>query len=312
MAKSKCEYCESYMEDIEEFCPVCNAVNPNHQRTANDTPQTIEQLKSWYIARKLPPEETTRFFIGKDIKEPKAFGIYEDKYGNFVVYKNKANGQRAVRYKGNDEAYAVNELYLRLKEEILNQKSGNLKQHTNREYVNQKTSYDRARRKEAKKIENMIISFIFFCIFAPSLISIFFNVFEKDNTGYYCYDNTLYYFLDDEHASFWDDNTGWYKYDNGWKYYCDEDDKDSFDGFTLDADSSYYIGSSSYAVDSYNGSMTWSSNYTNFEDTEWYNEYEMHNESYFESSSDWSSDSDYDWDSGSSWDSGSTDWDSDW
>ena len=60
--------------------------------------KTIEELKSWYIARKLPPEETTRFFIGKNIKEPRAFGIYQD--GNkFIVYKNKADGSRAVRYK---------------------------------------------------------------------------------------------------------------------------------------------------------------------------------------------------------------------
>ena len=54
----------------------------------------------------MPPEETTRFFIGKNTKEPKAFGIYEEN-GIFVVYKNKANGQRAIRYQGTDEAYVL-------------------------------------------------------------------------------------------------------------------------------------------------------------------------------------------------------------
>ncbi len=76
--------------------------------------KTIEDLCGWYNAHNLPPYETTRFFIGVDYKKPRAFGIYRD--GNeFVVYKNKDNGERAVRYKGPDEAYAVNEIYLKLK-----------------------------------------------------------------------------------------------------------------------------------------------------------------------------------------------------
>lgn len=42
-----------------------------------------------------------------------------------MVYKNKNGGERVVRYRGTDEAYAVNELYQRLKIEIANQKSRN-------------------------------------------------------------------------------------------------------------------------------------------------------------------------------------------
>lgn len=88
----------------------------------NET-KTIEELKQWYIDAHLPPENITRFFIGKNCKEKKAFGIYKDtNTGHFVVYKNKANGVRAIRYEGFDEAFAVNELYLRLKQEIANQK----------------------------------------------------------------------------------------------------------------------------------------------------------------------------------------------
>ena len=30
-------------------------------------PTTIEELKQWYAARHLPPEEVTRFFIGKNM-----------------------------------------------------------------------------------------------------------------------------------------------------------------------------------------------------------------------------------------------------
>ena len=124
--KIKCEYCGAMIEDTADKCPNCGAANVNVKRTVDKTPKTIEELKSWYQARKLPPYETTRFFIGIDYKKPKAFGIYQD--GNeFVVYKNKADGSRAVRYRGTDEAYAVNEIYLKLKSEILNQKSRNVR-----------------------------------------------------------------------------------------------------------------------------------------------------------------------------------------
>lgn len=65
-------------------------------------PKTIEELRQWYIDKNLPPEDVTRFFIGKNILEPKAFGIYENEFHEFVVYKNKADGERAIRYQGPD------------------------------------------------------------------------------------------------------------------------------------------------------------------------------------------------------------------
>ena len=86
MAKITCEYCGEYILDTDERCSNCGAVNENHQRVVKDTPKTIAELQSWYRARNLPPEETTRFFIGKDIKEPRAFGIYEDNSGNFALF----------------------------------------------------------------------------------------------------------------------------------------------------------------------------------------------------------------------------------
>ena len=124
MAKVRCEFCSNYIDETSQTCPNCGAVNPAYMRMAHDTPKTISELQSWYRARNLPPESTTRFFIGKNVTEPKAFGIYEAN-GTFVVYKNKANGERAIRYRGTDEAYAVNEMYMKLKEIILQQKVKN-------------------------------------------------------------------------------------------------------------------------------------------------------------------------------------------
>ena len=120
--KVQCEYCNSWIDDTDEKCPNCGGVNKAYKRTTDQTPKTIEELKQWYVNHHLPPEETTRFFIGRNYQQPRAFGIYQNEKGEFIVYKNKDNGQRAIRYQGTDEAYAVNELYMKLKEEILNQK----------------------------------------------------------------------------------------------------------------------------------------------------------------------------------------------
>ena len=81
-------------------------------------PKTIQELKDFCDSKGMPLEKM-RFFIGKDFREPCAFGIYKD--GSwYVVYKNKDNGSRAVRYHGPDEAYAVKEIYLKLLDECHN------------------------------------------------------------------------------------------------------------------------------------------------------------------------------------------------
>ena len=85
-------------------------------------PKTIDELKD-YCERNGFTSSKTRFFVGFNYEGPKAFGIYKDEEtGEFVVYKNKDDGSRAVRYRGTDEEFAVVELYDRLQEEIRNQK----------------------------------------------------------------------------------------------------------------------------------------------------------------------------------------------
>ena len=194
MAKVKCEYCDEYMLDTDEVCSNCGAVNQNHHRTAKSTPQTIEELKQWYTDHNLPPEETTRFFIGKDIREPRAFGIYENR-GTFIVYKNKTDGSRAVRYKGTDEAYAVNELYLRLKQEILNQKNINIQKKANHSAPVITTSTQRRAR---SCFIPFIIPFLFMIFFSamallPFLSSILKTYTELQTGEYYLNGNDLYY-----------------------------------------------------------------------------------------------------------------------
>ena len=196
----KCNYCGALIEDSCETCPKCGAPLSGTHRTAKGQPKTIEELKEWYVAHHLPPEEITRFFIGKDIREPKAFGIYRDGNGDFVVYKNKSTGERAIRYKGSDEQYAVNELYQRLKAEIADQKGNRPASAATAQPTTKK-----------KKKKGCLIAIIIF-----AAIGILAAIF--DNTppnGYYRYNGTQYYHQ----------NSTWYYYDRNtddW-YKCTED-----------------------------------------------------------------------------------------
>ena len=183
----KCNYCGALIDDASQTCPKCGAPLSGEHRTAKEQPKTIEELKEWYVAHHLPPEEITRFFIGKNITEPKAFGIYRDGNGDFVVYKNKSTGERAVRYKGSDERYAVNELYQRLKAEIADQK-GNRPANS--------TQQPPAKKKKKKGCLIAIIVFV-----ALSILAAIFD--DNAPNGYYNYKGTQYYHQ----------NSSWYYYD---------------------------------------------------------------------------------------------------
>lgn len=225
MAKVKCEYCGCYLSDSDDRCPSCGAPNKNMQRTAQGTPRTINELKSWYKARNLPPENVTRFFIGKDIKEPRAFGIFE-KDGVYTVYKNKSDGTRAVRYSGTDEAYAVNELYLRLKEEILNQKSNNL----SRQYSQQSKGIGKGKRKIV--IVTAVIALMVVIVF-PIVLAV--NILVGTDGFMFGHDTDEYYLSDNKDIYYMVSNLGdsgfryeWWEFDRGdneWSLYATYDDR---------------------------------------------------------------------------------------
>ena len=118
---SKCPFCGGVVRSDEKTCPHCGAVNRHYVEDTPRTvilPKTIEELQE-YCAERGMPLLRMRFFIGEDYREPKAFGIYRDGE-NVVVYKNKGDGTRAVRYRGPDEAHGVNELFQKLLSECHN------------------------------------------------------------------------------------------------------------------------------------------------------------------------------------------------
>lgn len=235
--KIRCEYCDGYLEDTDENCPNCAAVNRHLKRNADGVPQTIEELITFASAKKLPLEEM-RFFLGKDIREPKAFGIYKNADGDFVVYKNKSTGERVVRYEGKDEAYAVNEIYQKMRTEIIEQKEHKVEQArkhsvargraSSPRYEKEETDYDYSRNSSNSAPLGMLIVIVVIIILAFGFISsakksVFPGIFGGDifyEDGYYYYDPVDDY--DDDWDSVWDD----YNYDDDWDSGWDDDDWD--------------------------------------------------------------------------------------
>ena len=279
--KIKCDWCGSWINDFDQVCPNCGGVNNNYNRHANGVPQTIEELKAWAKEMNLPLEEM-RTFIGEDYKGTKAFGIYKDETdGTFVVYKNKEDGTRAVRYKGSDEAYAVNELYQKMKERVAVQKAH---QQPKAAKTAPGASVSAQQRQSGKNLSKALFPICLITIVAIIILSVVFALIGESgpDTGYYTYGDRSYYYYGD-----------WYEWENGsWQYAPYES--------WMDSDyESYY---DSYSYDS-------GADYEDFEDSSYYTPSD-------DSSDDddsWDDDSwDSGWDSGDSWDSGYDDWGSDW
>ena len=233
--KIKCSYCGSLISDTDEVCPNCGAPNENVVRAANGVPKTIEELKSFCASHNMPLEKM-RFFIGIDYKEPKAFGIYKDENGDFVVYKNKADGSRAVRYQGKDEAYAVNEIYQKLKSEVMLRKEKNGGSNNITAPVPKK-----------KKKDHTWAVVLLVAVFIVGIALVAAKFDNSPSSGYYTYNDSYYYY----------NNNDWYYYDtyDGWSHAYDVDSelKDNYD--------SYYDGqnySDNYGASDFSDSEYWS------------------------------------------------------
>ena len=304
--KITCPYCGNLFESSNAQCPHCLAPNDQHPDTTDASPSTIDELRRWYSNRHLPPYEVTRFFIGENVKEPRAFGIYRD--GNkVIVYKNKDNGQRAIRYQGSDEGYAVSEIFSKLKEEILHQKQQNFGsgssalQDVQPESIEQSVqSPVQPQRRQTSLLKKLLIFFAILLLVSMLMRSCSSTPTADLSPGYYNYDGGTYYHTQQDDS--------WYSYDNGsWSPIH------NIPGVIIQSGSDYFSGSGYHYSSSYGVPY-----YSDFSESEYYDDYADSWEpssSSSSSSSSWSSyddDDDWDWDSSDSWDSGYSDWDSDW
>lgn len=272
-ARIKCYHCGEPLSPRDKVCPRCGAAVDEDR-----TPKTIYELRA-YCARHNMPLEKMRFYIGEDFREPRAFGIYRNDDGDFIVYKNKADGVRAVRYQGPDEARAVSELYEKLIDEVAVRR--------------QKKRVQRGDAPLPKKRKRSGVFAIILGILISIVIAVgiaFLSIYSGSggwrsndyDDGYYYYDDNYYY----------SQNDVWYYFDEGLQEWLPWRPDETLEEQAGD----YYIGGGyeeSYGIEDFSG-------------TPYYDE-----SSAFD---DWSNDTWDDWgdDDWDDWDDWDTDWDTDW
>lgn len=286
----QCKYCGSNYSDTELECPNCGAANDCVNRTAAGAPKTISELLEWARRHHLPLDEM-RTYIGQDVRTARAYGIYKDSAsGDFVVYKNKSDGSRVERYRGKDEAYAVNELYQKIKARVAEQKAHEMPAAGDRgtQRPGKSRNFAQKRILYTSIIVAVMIIYVlcsgFFLYFAKSVAKL-----PYASSGYYRYGSDMYYHDYGNYWYIWDED-----YDT-WTSYDADSEWDLFEDYD-----NYYEG---YSYDEEYGGSDWSEWYDDHHDSESYDDD-------WDYDNDW--DYDYDWDSGSDWDSGWDDWDSDW
>lgn len=265
----RCPHCGALILPRENFCRQCGAAlngqapEPAPAWRPGEVPATIEALRQ-YCAYNQMPLDKMRFFVGEDYKQPRAFGIYRDG-DQFVVYKNKSDGSRAVRYHGPDEAHAVSELYQKLLDEC----------HQRDIWPDGKPADYEKRQRRSRRRFILLIVCIIALFMGITALTMWHDSRVHARDGYYRSGDDFYY-----------------RYGNDWYDYY-------YDDWIL-MDSSPYVGYDDYYDDYYVGSSyvdDWG--YGDFTESDaWEDIQEAERESHTSSSdySSWDS-SDTDWDS---------------
>lgn len=286
---------------------------------ANNVPKTIEEFKA-YVRGNNVPLEKIHMHLDEDYYGAKAFGIYRDG-DEVIVYKNKADGSRAIHYQGPDEAYAVSELYLKMREMEMAAKDAKEPRNplpastgytTGYKYYQQyNPAYDYEKKKKFyDSMHDMIFIVVLFAL--VGLIAHASNNSKPSfRSGYYYYNNAYYY------------NTGyvWFCYDSGnekWEYVADSKVK----GIVANYDA-YATSISGRQVKPYNDSSSSSGQNESSRQNDRHSNSSDQDERYSESydrDDYWDDDDDDDWsydwdDDDDDWDydyDNDWDWDSDW
>lgn len=305
MKKIICAYCGTKYDAEEPRCPSCGG--PNTQETEPQAapseqglkkPQTIQELRDFAAAHKLPLNKM-RVHIGEDYGNPRAYGIFQTEDGSFVVYKNKADGSRSIRYRGPDEAHAVSELYLKMQELVRQQKARQAEK-ARQAANNRPSAAERSRSscysKKVSWLDKLKKNFWIYLIILAVCLGIWYVVQRNlsPKRGYYRYDNGYYYYQGSSWYHYSDFSDSWYPVSadselrsNYGEYYQSGGYSDSY-GVDDFSDSSYYDPGS---YDRNNG-WDWDD-----DDDDW----------------DWDwGDDDWDWGGDDDWDWDDSDWDSDW
>jgi hypothetical protein len=187
--------------------------------------------------------ENMGFYIGYKAYTPKSYGIYRDEpTGEFVVYKNKADGTHVEHYRGFDEAYAVRCIMDKLNDAIS---------------YNKRKAYSNGSGGSRKRVRRLSLTVIIISI--CFILGIFMFVLgNRHKNGYYLDDDgDVYYLLQNTMYGFdyYDDT--WYVlsdyYMDDYEYYGNDY---YFDDPAYDFSNTYYYedyveSSNNYDDDSY-------------------------------------------------------------
>lgn len=123
MARIKCKSCSEWINDTDERCYSCGAVNEDYKRLMDGSPKTIEELRAWF-GRETSETPINFVAIGMDVNEPGYKSIVKD--GAMVyIYQNDETGERTVLYSGRDEGYAVNLMFFELQQKLTKKRDMN-------------------------------------------------------------------------------------------------------------------------------------------------------------------------------------------
>ena len=251
----RCPKCGAMVLPQENFCPQCGApltgaqpeeewvdAGTSYERAGEEgwqpdmTPATIDQLQAYCQYHGMPLEKM-RFFVGEDYRQPRAFGIYREG-DRFVVYKNKSDGSRAVRYNGPDEAHAVGELYAKLLDEC----------HRRSIWPGGKPEAQVRAEKKAKRRFIILVAVAVVAILGISFFVIREERLAHEHDGYYRFE---------------DDAGLYYHYGPDWYYYDDYYDWVLMDTILYGDDyTDYYIGDdydADWGYSDFEKSATWES-----------------------------------------------------
>ena len=258
MIRSVCGSCGVKYSNKLRSCPNCGAQNPSHIPVEAATeysfqmPKTIKELEQLLEKNRLSPSEI-RLHLREDYPGPQCFGIFQDEAGNFVVYKNRIDGTRLIRYQGPDEAYAVSELVQKTLERVevrralhvvLPHENGSLSVRKDQE------KHARSARKSSRAATRRSSNWhITLGLLSPLLISLLLLVvtnWKTTENGYYCYQSSYFYYQSPD----WYISQGecWYPIvpiqafsSNCTKYYCSASYSESY-GVADFSTSNYYNG----------------------------------------------------------------------
>ena len=261
---SQCPYCGSTLKSSDRYCRGCGAPNEGFVAETERQiflPKTIDELKE-YCAERGMPLLKMRFFIGEDYRQPRAFGIYREGK-NFIVYKNKADGTRAVRYKGPDEGHAVNELFMKLLDEC----------HNRGIYPDGKLPGQDAgtRQRRKKKSSATLVLIVLAFSFLVSGIASLYSIHQHRNDGYYSTgEGTVYYHYGNDWYYTYDANESGYWYESEGFPYADYEEYSLGEEWDSDWGVSDFKSSSTYEALSESSSSS-SSDYDSWDssDTDW-------------------------------------------